>query len=72
MSLILRVLRISCEELAKHSPSVGFTFGEIFCEFPQTLTFEVMYFNCDFLCLILSKPYGLVLLVFKYQYYVMG
>jgi len=25
--------------------------------------FWVMYFNCDFLCLILSKPYGLVLLV---------
>jgi hypothetical protein len=58
MSLILCVLRICFEELAKHSPSVGFTFGEIFCEFPQTL--------------ILSKSYGLVLLVFKYQYYVMG
>jgi hypothetical protein len=39
MSLILCVLRICCEELAKHSPSVGFTFGEIFGEFPQTLTF---------------------------------
>jgi hypothetical protein len=25
-------------ELAKHSPSVGFTFGGIFGEFPQTLT----------------------------------
>ncbi|XP_062154813.1 uncharacterized protein LOC133862904 isoform X2 [Alnus glutinosa] len=23
-------LRICCKELAKHSPSVGFTFGEIF------------------------------------------
>jgi hypothetical protein len=57
MSLILRVLKICCEELAKHSTSIGFTFGEIFREFPQTLTFGVMYFNCDFLCLILSKPY---------------
>jgi hypothetical protein len=55
MSLILRVLRICCEELVKHSTSVGFIFGEIFNEFPQTLTFGVMYFNCDFLYLILSK-----------------
>jgi hypothetical protein len=39
MSLILCVLKICCEELAKHSPSVGFTFCEIFDEFPQTLTF---------------------------------
>jgi hypothetical protein len=36
MSLILCIFRICCEELAKHSPSVGFTFGEIFDEFPQT------------------------------------
>jgi len=33
MSLILCVHRICCKELAKHSPSVGFTFGEIFGEF---------------------------------------
>jgi hypothetical protein len=26
-------------ELVKHSPSVGFIFGGIFCELPQTLTF---------------------------------
>jgi hypothetical protein len=26
-------------KLAKHSPSVGFTFDEIFGKFPQTLTF---------------------------------
>jgi hypothetical protein len=34
MSLILCVIMICCEELAKHSPSVGFTFDEIFGEFP--------------------------------------
>jgi hypothetical protein len=39
MSLILCVHRICCEELAKHPPSVGFTFGGIFGEFLQTLTF---------------------------------
>jgi hypothetical protein len=26
-------------ELTKHSPSIGFTFGGIFCEFSQALTF---------------------------------
>jgi hypothetical protein len=41
MSLILCV-KICCEELAKHSPSVRFTFGEIFGEFLQTLTFEYL------------------------------
>jgi hypothetical protein len=44
MNLILCVLRICCEELAKHSLSVGFTFGEIFGEFPQTLTFGLYVF----------------------------
>jgi hypothetical protein len=49
MSLILYVLRICCEELAKHSPNVGFTFGGIFGEFLQTLTF--WYFMLiEFLC----------------------
>jgi hypothetical protein len=36
MSLILCILGICCMELAKHSLSVGFTFGK---SFPQTLTF---------------------------------
>jgi hypothetical protein len=49
MSLILCVFRICCLELAKHSPSVRFTFGEIFGEFPQTLTFEYLILT-EFLC----------------------
>jgi hypothetical protein len=49
MNLILCVFRICYEELAKHSPSVGFTFGGIFGEFLQTLTFR--YLNLiEFLC----------------------
>jgi hypothetical protein len=42
MSFILCVLRICCVELAKHSPNVGFTFGEIFGEFPQIITFRYL------------------------------
>jgi hypothetical protein len=49
MSLILCVHRIYCEELAKHSPSVGFTFGGIFGEFLQTLTFWYLIL-IEFLC----------------------
>jgi hypothetical protein len=49
MSFILCVLRICCVELAKHSPSVGFTFGKIFGEFPQTLTFGYLIL-IEFLC----------------------
>jgi hypothetical protein len=49
MSLILCVLRICCVELAKHSPSVGFIFGGIFGEFPQTLTFGYLIL-VEFLC----------------------
>jgi hypothetical protein len=49
MSLILCVHRICCEELAKHSPSVEFTFGGIFGEFPQTLTFGYLIL-IEFLC----------------------
>jgi hypothetical protein len=49
MSLILCVHRICCEELAKHSPSVGFTFGGIFGEFLQTLTFWYLIL-IEFLC----------------------
>jgi hypothetical protein len=36
-------------ELAKHSPSVGFIFGGIFGEFPQTLTFGYLIL-VEFLC----------------------
>jgi len=36
-------------ELAKHSPSVGFTFGGIFGEFSQTLTFGYLIL-IEFLC----------------------
>jgi hypothetical protein len=49
MSLILCVLRICSVELAKHSPSVGFIFGRIFGEFPQTLTFGYLIL-VEFLC----------------------
>jgi hypothetical protein len=40
------------EELAKHSQSVGFTFGEIFGEFPQTLTFRL----CILIAIFVSNP----------------
>jgi hypothetical protein len=36
-------------ELTKHSPSVGFTFGGIFGEFPQTLIFGYLIL-IEFLC----------------------
>jgi hypothetical protein len=49
MSLILCVLRIYSVELAKHSASVGFTFGRIFGEFSQTLTFGYLILT-EILC----------------------